>query len=309
MPSKLHVGVNDLQISTNYIYNCIATVENIANKSVLIHFISKFTKSLLSFDSLNLYHGNIKPSNVFIQFFSYPQFKLYLSDQLQYYMYNSKIIPINLSTLQFSSPEMILSKQTSISTDIWSFGNILYYFMTGKELFTSMKIKSLYLSMKKDINGNIDKLKLSFYNIPTFIIDIVRNCIKFKSEERITLNEISEKVNNFKLEDKAKKSFNKIDNILIYNSIHTKCILHSDNCNNKSNNTQNENKGCLYASGIPQYSFLLHSFHNLTELNINGITLSTLDTKYISNSFQYIDKLILLVLTSIFYYFFIYYRM
>lgn len=292
--------MNELQLTSNYLYNCIPTIKDIANTSVLVHFISKLTKSLLSFDSLNLFHGNIKPSNVFIQFSSYPHFNLYLSDHLQHYMYNSRMIPIPLTTLQFSSPEMILSKQTSISTDIWSFGNILYYFMTGKELFTSMKIKSLYLSMKKDISEYIDRLNLSFYNIPSFIIDIIRNCLKFKAVERISLKEISKKVNNYKLKDKAKKSFNKIDNILIYNSIHKKCILHSDNCNNKNNNnTQSENKKCLYASGIPQYSFLLHSFHNLTELNINGITLSTSDTKYISNSFQYVDKLILLVLTSI----------
>lgn len=279
------------------------------DKSFIVHFVSKFTKSLIFFNSANLIHGNLKPSNVFIQFTSIDHFKLYLSDHLQYYLYNSKLIETPLPTLQFSSPEMILYKEVSISTDIWSFGNILYYFITGNVLFSSSNIKSLYISMKKEKNKDLYRLDLLLYkHLPSFIIDTIRNCIKFKPEDRISPIEILENVNKYKIKIKEEKSWYEIHQLSVHNFIYSKCILHSDSNNNNNNNLRK----CIYVSGIKQYSYFLHSFRNLSELNIDSmlfneiffyidIAFSPVDIKYISYSFQYISKLVLLVLSSILY--------
>lgn len=110
----------------------------------MLLYLSQVCHEISNFHNLNIPIGNIKPSNILYD----DKFNLYLSDYSQYLLY-SDIRQIPLSKIRFFAPEVILGKELTIKSDIWSLGILFYYLLHPhhKILITKTTIKDLYLEM------------------------------------------------------------------------------------------------------------------------------------------------------------------
>lgn len=110
----------------------------------MLLYLSQVCREIRYFHNLNIPIGNIKPSNILYD----DKFTLYISDYSQYLFY-SDIRQIPLSKIRFLSPEVIIGKELTIKSDIWSLGILFYYLLHPhhKILITKATIRNIYLEM------------------------------------------------------------------------------------------------------------------------------------------------------------------
>lgn len=141
-------------------------------------------------------HRDIKPLNIllnndFIPFISDFETVKHLIDNAE----------DKTSTFDFAAPEQICCGKISYSTDIYSFGCIIYF-----------------LFYKKHINLKINEESMT-NNVPQNIINLYSACIKFDQNDRIKLDQIeNEIINEIKSYSYIEKYLNK-EPISIYNEI------------------------------------------------------------------------------------------
>lgn len=128
------------------------------------------------FQSFDLIHGNIKPTNVFIT----KERKLCTSD----YFLNELRELRNHSTLFYCylSPEQILGLEVSKQSDIWSLGCLLYFLLTKQHLFSST---SFYHLIKLQHEKN--RINLTY---PSIYNEVINSSLKYKPSNRIRITEI-----------------------------------------------------------------------------------------------------------------------
>lgn len=150
---------------------------------------------LISLDNCGLYHGCLNPNNITIH--SINEYKDI------YKLCNYGLNPIIKHTsdlcyneISYLSPEVILCKESDIKSDIWSFGCVYYYLLTGKSLFHAINIRSLTIKIikcnyqiginecskeeklfieklvtKRENRENIKKVKIEIENMKEIIFD------------------------------------------------------------------------------------------------------------------------------------------
>lgn len=102
----------------------------------------------------NIIHGNIKPTNILLSI----NHHYYLSDYCLNILQREEEgrggedrkeenekdrKELDIYKLNYTSPEMLCEKEYSFSTDIWSFGCVLIFLLTGKNPFGSDSIENV----------------------------------------------------------------------------------------------------------------------------------------------------------------------
>lgn len=138
-------------------------------------------------ESKNLINGNINPRNIII-ISENDLDDNDLDDNYKLSNYNLyKILKINEyenDEIYYLSPEIILEKEISIKSDIWSFGCLLFYLINGYNLFHNKNIKDLI----KTMNHENYKIKENELNIKEK--EILSKLLKSNPLNRPLLNEI-----------------------------------------------------------------------------------------------------------------------
>lgn len=94
-------------------------------------------------DEANLIHGNIKPSNIIITEDNH----YLISDQCQNLIKSAESKTVN--DFQYYSPEMIKGLEITDKSDMWSFGCVIYYILTGKSAFSGNERSGYDLEVSK----------------------------------------------------------------------------------------------------------------------------------------------------------------
>ena len=229
MNIKNEINYNELNNIINFFDNedSIFIIQNLANFSLKyvinnenLPLNKKRTKKIMNdiFYSLfllnknNFIHGNLIPENIlFFQSQNSLKYNLKLND-FSYYLYfeHKKHKKYNY---YFYSPEVLLSNDYSIESDIWSAGIIMYILLLGKFPFIGEDIDKL--------KNNIINQEIDFNNNDNIILDdlekdLLLRLLQKNKEIRIKLDDILnhkyfDKNNFFLLENSSEennKSFN-----------------------------------------------------------------------------------------------------
>lgn len=138
---------------------------------------------------LNLIHGCISPNNIVINSSEHNE-----TYQLRNYcLYDiGKLEDFSYEDIYYLSPEIILGKEVTIMSDIWSFGCLMFYVITGHHLFHSKNLKELVTKMNRNsyfISNNElnDKEK-----------EIIKKFVTSDSSKRILVEEINNELERLK---------------------------------------------------------------------------------------------------------------
>lgn len=132
---------------------------------------------LSNLNLFSIYHGNIKPSNIFIQ----QDGTFFISD-----LGVNEIRPndyISGEIIQFLSPEQLFGYEVNCKTDMWNIGCIIYYMLTQKFIFTFKNLSQI----TKDIR---ECDLLHFPDLPIKYQLLLKRLIRFKPDKRLTIEEL-----------------------------------------------------------------------------------------------------------------------
>lgn len=150
---------------------CLYLYKNEEKKKMII---SEIGVSLMKLHSLSSIHGNLNPSNIYVD----DDNNIKLID----YFFQPNIEVSNYNNLYFQSLEVLLGKEYNESSDSWSFGCIIYYILTEEYLFSNKSIKALAKSIKHF------SLKMPPYNNST-IFNILPYLLNVSPDGRISIEE------------------------------------------------------------------------------------------------------------------------
>lgn len=150
----------------------------IKEKNSLEEIISSICNGIQCLHENGCIHGNLKPSNVYFQ--NDEMNKCCLSDYMKNEITPKDSIPI--TSYYYMSPEMIKEEEIDISTDIWSFGCLLYYIFSGGIVpFHSNNAKDL---LEKIHIGKYNKIRHSSIN------NLLSKLLRKTPKSRLLANEL-----------------------------------------------------------------------------------------------------------------------
>ena len=131
--------------------------------------------------SNSLIHRDIKPSNIFIDHDHIP----YLSDfdTIRKIDETTQVLTCDIGYICYTSPEQFYGNDYSFPTDIYSFGQIIYYLFEKKDNLIEANAFNIL-----DVIRNYripDKCR-----IPRSIRDIFKRCISYEAKNRPTIDEV-----------------------------------------------------------------------------------------------------------------------
>lgn len=184
---------------------------------------------LRSLHSCGLLCGNISPSNIVFD----EDYKFSICDSFENLLWPNCIVPA--VKYRYISPEMLNEKEPTKMSDIWSYGCLVYYCLTGgKNAFNGNNSDELPLSI---INRNFDIL--NEYDNSDLYIPIIEGTLNIKPNERMSVSEIVmylEALNNkediipYKVENYVNNKDIKIDyiDLLFYNNYYFSSLRYND---------------------------------------------------------------------------------
>lgn len=158
---------------------------NFEDNTELVDKIIKSTcHGLIELYDNGIMHGNLKPTNILFN----NEMKLYLSDYCYFFVDILQSRPD-----YFMSPEKMLQNQVGTKTDIWSFGNIIYYILTGSPIFH--QINSI-IAKNNDYNRIENIIE---ENIPDEVKykELLLKMLHYDPSDRITIYEVKEILDHF----------------------------------------------------------------------------------------------------------------
>lgn len=127
-----------------------------------------------------LLSGNISPSNVVFN----ENYKFSLCDSFENYIWPNNQVPT--IKYRYISPEILSNQEPTDKCDIWSYGCLVYYCLTGgKNAFNGNNSDELPLSI---INSNFDIL--NEYDNSDLYIPLIKGTLNIKPCKRMTVSEI-----------------------------------------------------------------------------------------------------------------------
>lgn len=172
-----------------YDFMCNGTLTEYINKNKNISNLFSFSTIIRLIDgidyihSISFIHRDIKPSNILLD----NNFSCYINDfdQCKKYDDNAKMTE-DFGTLLYASPEQYQGyeathKKISYPTDIYSFGQLVYFLFAHKNM----------LQNSRDINEYIMKNEIpEIPNLSKDIYDLCKWCVKYDPDQRPAINEI-----------------------------------------------------------------------------------------------------------------------
>lgn len=140
----------------------------------LIPYLVEIGEGLQQLISQNIINGNLKPSNI-----------LLTDDKSHILLSDFEINEIRTSSIEninYFSPEQLKSSELTNSTDIWSYGCVIYYYITnGDVLFKGKNFNEIY-SMIIECNYNLDK------SFPCYFRALLIGMLNTDPSKRISLD-------------------------------------------------------------------------------------------------------------------------
>lgn len=145
---------------------------------------------LIQLHSINIIHGNIKPSNILITDCD----NYVLTDYCKNQLYDlSDYLPV-ITTYRYTAPEVFLSKEYNIKSDMWSYGCLLHFLFSSKNAFDKLDFSSL----KSDIISGNYTSKVLYYT--EYVNVLLTHLINVNPENRISSLELRNALDIFKEE-------------------------------------------------------------------------------------------------------------
>jgi len=161
----------------------VLTKHGAIDPSVAKITIAQIFDALSHMHSRRILHRDLKPDNILLDSHNRTKIsdfgcaKIYDNDQTFASSHGSFV-----GTPDYISPETIKEDPIGPSSDLWSFGCIMYHVLVGEAPFHS---DSVYLTLRK--------IEQCEYVIPSFVLpeaaDLIRKLLVIKQEERIGFNE------------------------------------------------------------------------------------------------------------------------
>lgn len=203
---------NILRIKTPILQSdlpCIISELDEISKSKLVEYISELIYNL---NLISLTNGNLKPSNILFD----ENDDMYITD----YFINSirNLDNLKLDNYRYLSPEILNQNEITSSTDVWSFGCILYYIYNKSDYFNGDN-KEIIIN---NITSHQYKKKSIKYSL------LIKKCLEINSSKRPSIKEIRYEISNTNDNDILNKNIF----LVIYNSINLTKELFEEIINN-----------------------------------------------------------------------------
>lgn len=143
--------------------------------------LSSIADGIQSIHKLNIYHGDLKPANILLD----AEGNVVVSDYCKNDLLAPSSLPsIAISTYQYMSPEMLKNEDVDIKTDIWSYGCLMYYILSGKNTFNGKSLLDVQLSIT---SANYPDLESVFSDQ---LNQLLKKLLLIDKKERLNIEEI-----------------------------------------------------------------------------------------------------------------------
>lgn len=181
------------------------------------HMLHNICTAIQEFHSNDLIIGNLKPSNILYDDYS----EFLISDYCKYLlMYNTNdtnLTYADINDISFISPEMIKNENITKESDIWSFGCLIYYIISGGKLCFSGN--TIYNRMNNIINKNYISLSPSIpFN--EYLNEFILKLVEINVYKRYTIDEVKYEINKL--------------NEMIFLKTNINIVVRNNNNNNNS---------------------------------------------------------------------------
>jgi len=186
MKAEVNIDGSKIILKMNYIPKTLSTIKY-ENKHQVKNIFYSLLQACEWLHLKNWSHGDIKPSNILIG----SNDKTFLIDYTSIMFHSCYKMAYQRCTLPYVSPEELLTCTPSPSTDIWSFGCVLFEFVVGYQfilgLMKHMEISSAVIDTfqdninKKNDSFNSNDFLVQFYgslmygNIHSFLVNTVKD--------------------------------------------------------------------------------------------------------------------------------------
>ena len=197
-------------MSNGTLYDYINNKSNQKSQIWLLNSIARIYKGINYLYNNHLIHRDIKPQNILLNHDNLP----FISDfeTIRYINEDDdenqkEDLTGDIGSDSFASPEQHRNVKTSFSTDIYSFGLIVYFLYEEKSLWNCNYIYSNIF--------DFEQKKKKLENVDSNIKDIYESCVKFNPNERMKhadiMNKIIDELDAF---DDFNQAFNKMSDFI-----------------------------------------------------------------------------------------------
>ncbi|HOK04257.1 MAG TPA: protein kinase [Victivallales bacterium] len=179
---------------------------------IMLNILQKVAIGIFSAHQKNIIHHNICPANVHIDMRRNVRVKNFFTSRFLY-----KICPLNdwkgdFSATDFFSPEKILTRQEGKEGDIFSFGVMSYFLLSGKLPFPGVTLEERIFSRCFQSDSKFkykEPLPLTEVrkDFPSKISKIIMQMLSPRPEERASLPEFISAVNFFNAENEKDRIY------------------------------------------------------------------------------------------------------
>jgi predicted Ser/Thr protein kinase len=180
-PEKIFIILEYL--SGKNLFNFLISQEEILSNRMNRLIVHQIAQGIKYLSKLGIVHRDLKPENIMIS----EQNEVKIVDfGLARIFGKDNLVTEVIGTLAYVAPEVIEGNGYGRDIDMWSFGVIIYYLLTGKLAFENPE--KLYEVIQ--IGGVKKEMfnKKLFPNVSSFAIDLCKRCLSLK-KERITIEE------------------------------------------------------------------------------------------------------------------------
>ena len=154
-------------------------------------------KSIEYLHKLGIVHRDIKPENIVLDSKNNPKI---IDFGLSKIIPHDGFLQESFGTFYYASPEIHNKTKYNKSTDIWSFGVLMFFILTGDFPFPKNKEKAL--SSIIDLENEFEFDNYNFNSSPFELKSLIKRCLTKDYKKRIEIKEIIndrvfEKYNNF----------------------------------------------------------------------------------------------------------------